>query len=432
MRHLFSGGVHPAGNKTANQGAPTPIHPPLVILPLRQHIGAPCRPLVKVGDRVDMGQKIGDGEGLCAPIHASVSGTVTAIGPNLHPGGGMVESIFIQNNFQNTPHPDLKPVPAPQTLTPEELFSIIREAGIVGMGGAAFPTQVKASSGQNKTEFLILNACECEPYITADDALMRTRPLQVLRGVQLLVNALSPRRTIIALEDNKPQAMAALREYLDKFPRVELLSLPTRYPQGAEKQLIRAVTHREVPPGGLPADVGCGVFNISTAHGIYEAVYEGMPLIRRIVTVTGDGVRQPQNFLVPIGTPFSVLIDAAGRLSGDADRVIAGGPMMGIAQPSLEVPVIKGSGCVLCLTGQRQPPHPVCIRCGKCVQVCPMKLQPLYLYRYGEAGNIAALKKFNLLDCMECGCCAYICPGELPLVERFRASKKAMKEATGT
>ena len=431
MRYLFSGGIHPAEKKEPSRGNPIPLQPPLVIIPLRQHIGTPCRPLVKVGDQVKIGQKIGDGEGLCVPVHASISGTVTAIGPNLHPGGGMVDAITIRNDGQNTLSPDLNPVPDPETLTAEELLDRIREAGIVGMGGAAFPTQVKAASGVHKTEFLIINACECEPYITADDTLMCTHPLQVLKGIQLLTNALSPKRTVIAVEDNKPQAIASLEEYLDQFPRMELLSLPTCYPQGSEKQLIRSVTHREVPPGGLPADVGCGVFNVSTAHAVYQAVYEGMPLIRRIVSVTGEGVKKPQNFVVPIGTLFSALIDAAGGLNRNADRVIAGGPMMGIAQSSLEVPVIKGSGSILCLTGHQKEPHPVCIRCGKCVEACPMKLQPLYLYRYGEAGDSTALKKFNLIDCIECGCCAYVCPGHLPLVDRFRASKKAMKEETG-
>ena len=432
MRYLFSGGIHPSAKKEYRRGTPTPIQPQQVILPLLQHIGAPCRPLIAVGDSVYMGQKIGDGEGMCVPVHASVSGKVLSIGPHLHPGGSMVESIVIQNDFQDTPDPGLTPHPAPESLSPEELVAAIQEAGIAGMGGAAFPTQVKTSSGLGKTEFLIINACECEPYITADDTLMCTQPLPVLQGIQLLARALAPKHTIIAVEDNKPQAISALREHLGQFSQFELRILPTRYPQGAEKQLIRSVTHREVPPGGLPAHVGCAVFNVSTAHAVYLAVYQGMPLIRRIVSVAGEGIQQPQTFLAPIGTPFSVLIQAAGGLTADADRIIAGGPMMGIAQSDPEVPVIKGSGSILCLTGYEKERHPVCIRCGKCVEVCPMKLQPLYLYRYGEAGDAQALERFNLADCMECGCCSYICPGHLPLVERFRKEKRRLKEGRGT
>ena len=434
MKRLFFGGIHPKYNKEMSTHITTfhTITPKQVVIPLQQHIGAPCQPLVNVGDKVLRGQKIGDGEGLCVPVHASVSGTVAAIEPRPHTSGRMVNAIVIDNDFQDTAIPaHTNDLPLEQ-LDSDQLLHSIREAGIVGMGGAAFPGNVKAVSAMGHVDTLIANACECEPYITADDTLMCTQPLQVLQGIQLLARALAPKHTILAVEDNKPQAISALREHLGQFSQLELRILPTRYPQGAEKQLIRSVTHREVPPGGLPAHVGCAVFNVSPAHAVYLAVYQGMPLCRRIVSVAGEGIQQPQTFLAPIGTPFSVLIQAAGGLTADADRIIAGGPMMGIAQSDPEVPVIKGSGSILCLTGYEKERHPVCIRCGKCVEVCPMKLQPLYLYRYGEAGDAQALERFNLADCMECGCCSYICPGHLPLVERFRKEKRRLKEGRGT
>lgn len=430
MKRLFFGGVHPADKKelTSNKGLIPLKSPESVVIPLRQHIGAPCKPLVKKGDKVSMGQKIGDGEGLCVPVHASVSGVVTAIEDRPHPGDGMVKSVIIRNDHKNTWHESIAPHPAPDKINARDLFRMIREAGIVGLGGATFSTEVKASGSKEKIDTLLINACECEPYITADDMLMMTEPKRVLQGVELFANALEPKRVVLAVEDNKKQAADAILKHLDKYPQIELKILPTRYPQGAEKQLIKAVTGREVPPGKLPADVACSVFNVSTMAAVQQAVYEGRPLIRRIVSVTGEGVKNPQNFLVPIGMSFSSLIDAAGGLKKDADRVIAGGPMMGKAVESLEVPVVKGTGSILCLLKEELTKKTDCIRCGKCVEVCPMNLQPLYLYRYEKAKDLKMLEKMNLFDCMECGCCAYTCPGKLPLVESFRAGKSALRE----
>lgn len=430
MKHLFSGGVHPADKKelTCDKEIQVIQPPKYVIIPMQQHIGAPCQPLVAVGDHVCMGQKIGEGEGLCVPVHASVSGTVTSVGPMPHPNGGTVTAVTIENDFQDTKYDAEASNISADQLTAKELFRMIREAGIVGMGGATFSTEIKAASSQNKIDTLIINACECEPYITADDALIRTQPKRILSGVQALARVLEPEKVIIAIEDNKQTAIRTLEQSLTEDSEIRLQTLPTRYPQGAEKQLIRAVTGREVPAGKLPADVQCAVFNVSTAAAVGQAIYEGEPLIQRIVTVTGEGIRNPQNFLVRIGTPFSVLIDAAGGLSEDADRVIAGGPMMGKAQSDLDVPVIKGTGSILCLKEQPKYEDPMCIRCGKCIEACPMYLQPLYLYRYEAAGDMKMLDQFHLTDCMECGCCAYVCPGRLPLVEHFRAGKRALKE----
>ncbi len=432
MKSLFFGGVHPEGRKELSASAPLTAMalPAQVAVPLRQHIGAPCKPLVAVGETVCMGQKIGDGEGLCVPVHAPVSGVVEAIEDRPHPGGGTCPAIIIKNDFLDTPHHTLKPHANPEQLAPAELVSILRESGLVGMGGAAFPTDIKSKTGMGYTGVLILNACELEPYITADDALLRARSGDVLRGLALLARILNPDQTVIGIEDNKPEAAAILRETLKDIPGVELRVLPTRYPQGAEKQLIQAVTGRQVPSGGLPKDVGCAVFNAATAFAAYRAVYEGMPLIERVVTVTGEGVKEPRNLIVRVGTSFQEVIGTAGGLGDDVWKVLSGGPMMGVAQGDLSVPVTKAVNAVLCLSSAQngESAHPVCIRCGKCLEVCPMGLEPLYLYRYSNAGDLDALKRLHLTDCIECGCCAYACPGKVPLVQGFRAGKRAMKE----
>ena len=431
MKHLFYGGIHPQYNKEMST-ADTVLHtivPRQVTIPMQQHIGVPCTPLVKVGDRVLLGQKIGDGEGLCVPVHSSVSGTVTAIGPRPHPTAGTVAAVVIDNDFQDAeaPHP-----PVPQTE--EDILNTIREAGIVGMGGAAFPGSVKALSAMGSVDTLIANACECEPYITADDVMLRTHPAQVLEGILILRRILHPRRTVLAVEDNKTQAIDLIRAHVKAYPDVELSVLPTRYPQGSEKQLIQALTGREVPPGQLPVRVGCAVFNVSTFAAIYRAVALGTPLTRRIVTVSGEAIAKPQNFIVPIGTPFRDLIEQAGGLNGRVERVISGGPMMGKALDDLSVPVVKATNAILCLPRDENAAakNPVCLRCGKCVSVCPVHLQPLYLYRFVNADRTDELERLNLVDCMECGSCAFACPGKLPLVERFRHGKKRLKETRAT
>ena len=430
---LFFGGIHPKYNKEMSTHV-TELHhitPKQVVIPMQQHIGAPCNPLVKVGDHVLRGQKIGDGEGLCVPVHASVSGTVVAVEPRPHTSGRMVNAIVIANDFQNETiqlHPHEGSLDA---LTNDEILHIIREAGLVGMGGAAFPGNVKALSAMGHVDTMIANACECEPYITADDSLLRTEPDHVLEGMMILRRVLEPERVVLAVEDNKAEAIARINAILGNYPGIELVVLPTRYPQGSEKQLIQSVTKRQVPPGKLPVSVGCAVFNVASFAAIYRAVRLGMPLVERIVTISGEAIDQPQNFVVPIGTPFHDLIELAGGLHDRTERVISGGPVMGVAQSDLSVPVIKATNSILCLLKDKNgaAENPVCLRCGKCVVVCPMRLQPLYLYRFTNAGRVDELQRMHLLDCMECGSCAFTCPGKLPLVETFRKGKQMVREA---
>ena len=360
------------------------------------------------------------------PVHASVSGTVVAIEQRPHPTLGQSLAVVIENDFQDT---TAYPNELPETA--DEILDTIRNAGVVGMGGAAFPGNVKALNSIGKVDTLIANACECEPYITADDSLMRTNPEQVLEGMMILCNILEPKRVVLAVEDNKSEAIEKMNKILGDFPKIEMAILPTRYPQGAEKQLIYALTGREVPPGQLPASVGCAVFNVSTFASIYRAVRFGMPLTQRIVTISGEAIVQPQNFIVRIGTSFQDLIEAAGGINDKTERVISGGPMMGIAQNDLSVPVVKATNSILCLMKDQNAAaqNPVCLRCGKCVSVCPMRLQPLYIYRFVKANRVDELERLNVNDCIECGCCSYTCPGKLSIAEQCRVGKKMLKEA---
>ena len=434
MARSFFGGIHPKENKHYAENAPVQEfrEPDLLVIPMGQHIGAPCKPLVKKGDLVTMGQKIGDNEGLCVPVHASVSGTVKAVEMRPHTSGTMMMSVVIENDHQDTLCPDIQPRTSEEVekLTPQELMGIIREAGIVGMGGATFPTHVKLSSALGKVDTIIVNASECEPYIVADDRLCQEYPEQFLSGLKIVMKILGLKEAHIGMEDNKPAAAKALKRAMDPKDGIVLDILPAKYPQGAEKQLIYAITGREIPSGALPAAVGCAVFNAATCKAIHDAVYEGMPLIRRIVTVSGDIVMEPKNLMVPIGTAFDVLSQAVGR-SENPYKVLSGGPMMGAAQYDLSVPVIKATNSILCLLKDENgaAENPVCLRCGKCVSVCPMRLQPLYMYRFTNAGKVEELQRLNILDCMECGSCAFTCPGKLPLVETFRKGKSLVREA---
>ncbi len=434
MAFSFFGGVHPKGNKeySEHKAVQEFPEPDLLVIPMSQHIGAPCKPLVKKGDPVTVGQKIGDNTGLCVPVHASVSGTVKAVEMRPHTNGTTVMSVVIQNDHLGTLCEDIKPRTQEEVdkLTPEELMNIIREAGIVGMGGASFPTHVKLSSAIGKVDTIIVNAGECEPYITADDRLCQEYPAEMLSGIQVIMKILGLNAAHIGIEDNKPKAIKSLKREIDPKTGIVVDVLPAMYPQGAEKQLIQAVTGREVPSGGLPASVGCAVFNAATCKAIHDAVYEGMPLIKRIVTVTGDIVMEGKNLMVPVGVTFNDLMEAVG-VSENPYKVLSGGPMMGAAQFDLSVTTIKAVNAITILghANKYAVDQPRCLRCGKCVDVCPMHLMPVLMYKALYSGSVEEMNSVNLMDCIECGCCAYNCPACVPLVLAFRSGKQVIRNA---
>ncbi len=434
MAFSFFGGVHPKENKwyardKAIQEFPAPD---VLVIPMSQHIGAPCKPLVKKGDLVTVGQKIGDNQGLCVPVHASVSGKVKAVENRPHTNGSTVMSVVIENDHQYTLCEEIKPRTQEEVdaLTAEELVSIIREGGVVGMGGATFPTHVKLSGGIGKVDTVIVNAGECEPYITSDDRLCREMPAELISGLKIIMKIFGLKEGHIGIEDNKPEAVKALNAQLCAADGITVDALPAKYPQGAEKQLIYAVTGREVPSGGLPAAVGCAVFNAATCKAIHDVVYNGMPLIKRVVTVSGDIIVEPKNLMVPIGTSFDDLIEACGR-SEYPYKILSGGPMMGAAQYDLAVPTIKGVNAITVL-GKANNFHVEdarCLRCGKCIDACPMKLMPVLLYKALQTNDVEEMKATNLMDCIECGSCAYTCPASVPLVLGFRVGKQVLRNA---
>lgn len=429
MSPSFFGGVHPYDSKAATHKKEIrPLSPPSsVAIPMSLHIGAPCEPCVKVGDKVFMGQKIGDSSSpVSAPIHASVSGVVSAVEPRLHPSGSLVMSVVIDNDGLDTPDESLASHEEPDIFNAEAVTKIIREAGIVGMGGAAFPTAFKIESGLGRVDTVIINAAECEPYITSDHRIMLERPDEVLTGIRILTKIFGLPSAHLAIEANKMDAVKLLQTRLDdKNSDIKISIMKTRYPQGAEKQLIQSITGREVPPGGLPADVGCVVFNLFTAYSVYRAVHEGMPVIERVVTVSGGAVAEPQNLRVRIGTPLDYIFEAAGGFKEEPYKIIMGGPMMGNAQHDLSVPIIKGTNALLALSKKedKSVENPVCIRCGKCISVCPMRLMPIYMQIYERRDDLEKLRELNVTDCIECGACSYICPGRLYLTQSFKTAK---------
>ena len=434
MAFSFFGGIHPKENKwySCDREIEEFPEPDILVVPMSQHIGAPCKPLVKKGDSVTVGQKIGECQGLGVPVHAPVSGKVKAVEMRAHTSGTSVMSVVIENDHKKTLCPEVQPRTQEQVdgLSPQELMDIIREGGVVGMGGATFPTHVKLSSAIGKVDTIIVNVSECEPFITADDRLCREYPGDVVSGLRIVMKILGMEKAHIAVEDNKPEAARSLKRVLANQTGITVDVLPAKYPQGAEKQLIYAVTGREVPSGGLPAAVGCAVFNAATTKAIHDVVYDGMPLIKRIVTVSGDILMEPKNLLVPIGTSFNDLIEACGY-SENPYKVLSGGPMMGVAQYDLSVPTIKGVNAITVLGKKNnfyvEEPH--CLRCGKCIDACPMRLMPVLMYKAAQTGDVAEMKEINLMDCIECGCCAYTCPASVPLVLGFRAGKQLIRNA---
>ncbi|KJR40184.1 electron transporter RnfC, partial [Candidatus Magnetoovum chiemensis] len=415
---FLKGGIHPAEKKeyTSSIEIKTAKIPKKIVIPLSQHIGAPCKPLVEVGARVKVGQKIGEASGfVSAPVHSSVSGKVVEIAAYALPTGRMSDAIVIENDNLDE---WIDHIVDDEYIekSPEILKARIKEAGIVGMGGATFPTHVKLSPPKEKTiDTIIINGAECEPYLTSDHRVMVERPDDVIDGLKILMRILSVSKGFIGIEENKPDAVKKLRDACRDKSDIEIRTLKVKYPQGAEKMLIKSIVDRDVPAGGLPMDIGVVVQNAGTAVAIYEACRYGKPLIERVVSVTGKGVAAPGNYKVRIGTFISSLVEECGGLKKDAAKIICGGPMMGFAIHSLEVPVIKGTSGIVVLT-EKEVAHSAkfshCIRCGRCVEACPMGLMPNMLSLLSEKSFYGECKDYNLFDCFECGCCTFVCPAK--------------------
>lgn len=433
--HPLRGGVHPPQCKTlSNQ---SPIHsvplPKQLIVPLLQHLGRSTEALVNVGDYVLKGQLIADSSSpISAAVHAPSSGTVSCIGPQPYPhvSGQLLEAIVIDTDGLETWCP-LEPVPDFYAASATKLLDKVRQAGISGLGGAGFPTVIKLTpKAHQPIKTLIINGTECEPYITADDLLMREKTAQLMLGIDILVHILQPEHVLIAIEDNKPEAIAAVRHALDSR-RYHVVALPTIYPSGGERQLIQILTGQEVPSAKLPAELGILCQNVGTVVAVHDAIIEGKPLISRITTLTGQALQRPMNVECLIGTPVAHLLELAGIQQAKRGRLIAGGPMMGFTLPSAAAPIIKTSNCILAATDTELPPPPPalpCIRCGDCAKVCPANLLPQQLHFYALGDDHPQLQAHNLFDCIECGACAYVCPSSIPLVQYYRAAKADIRE----
>lgn len=425
----FQGGVHPSYFKELTSAKPIRAaqDPVRVAIPLHQHTGAPCEPLVKAGDYVKVGQRIGDsGARLTAPVHSSVSGKVEEIAPRPVGGGMQALCVVIQSDGMNTLHEEVILRQNVDEFGPEQLKGIIRDAGIVGLGGAAFPTHFKLTPPPGeKFDTFVLNGAECEPYLTADHRVMVERPQDVVAGLRVLMRAAEVRKAIIGIEANKPDAISALEKALSGEKGISVVPLDVKYPQGAEKQLIKTLLDREVPSGGLPVHVGVVVNNAGTAVAVWEAVKLGMPLVERVVTVTGACIGEPQNLRVKIGTLVSEIIEQCGGFTEPPAKIIIGGPMMGVAQYTTDIPVVKGTSGILALSNldvEIVEPLP-CIRCGRCIEACPMGLMPLFINACAEKGRFEQAEEYRILDCIECGCCSFVCPSQRRLVQSIRYAK---------
>lgn len=437
MRTLyeFPGGIHPPENK--RQSSETPIRiadlPEQLIIPLQQHIGAPARTRVSEGDTVLKGDVLGDTEGaFSVPVHAPTSGKIERIGPHAvpHPSGLDDWCITLIPDGDDR-WGDRRPLPEPEQQDPDRLLAQIHEAGIAGLGGAGFPTGIKLRPPEgDPIRTLILNAAECEPYITADDRLIRDRADEVISGLQIARRILNPEQCLIGIEDNKPEAARAL-ETAAQGTGIEVVVIPTRYPSGGEKQLIQILTGQEVPHDGIPADIGILCQNVGTVAAMHRAVIHGEPLIQRITTLTGDALTEPGNVEALIGTPIHTLLNSAGFDESRAGDVLVGGPMMGFSLPDLAMPLVKTTNCLLAgSTGELPPPPPPqpCIRCGYCADACPMELLPQQLFWFAQSGENDKAEQHNLFDCIECGACSWVCPSQIPLVQYYRNTKDDIRE----
>ncbi len=425
----YYGGVHPSEKKELCENEPLLRFPEsdIMVIPLSQHSGAPAKPVVQVGDYVKVGQVIGEPAAfISAYIHSSVSGKVLAIEERVHPAtrGGL--SVVIENDKKYVVDESVKPKGDLSTLSKEDIVNIVKEAGIAGMGGAGFPTSVKLAPGK-PIEAVLLNGCECEPMLTADHKLLLHYADDVIYGLKAVMKAVEAPKGIIVIEDNKPDAVELLKSKCEAYDDIEVTVAKTKYPQGAEKMLIKRVLGRMVPSGGLPADVGAVVCNVSTVKAISDAIQKGMPLIERVVSVTGERIKKPGNYLVRIGTNVKEVIDYCGGITGGDDYIVKmGGPMMGIQLPSVDVAVIKGTNGIIAIE-KDESEAVACIKCGRCVDVCPMELSPLYFAKYHDEENWQGMKDKNVMDCMECRCCEYICSSKIPLLSKIKAGKAAVR-----
>ncbi len=429
-RFTFRGGVHPRPHKhlSSHEAIRSLPLPKRLYVPLQQHIGAPAEAVVQVGERVLKGQLLGRGNGrISAPVHAPSSGTVAAITAVTAPHVSALAVLAVvvetdgEDRWLETP-----PLPDPFSLPPEEVANQVAEAGIVGMGGATFPAAVKLRTGlRTGVRTLLLNGAECEPFLTCDDRLMQEMPEQVVDGARIMGHALQARNIMIVVEGNKPEALAALRNAARAWDDVSIVAAPTRYPMGSEKQMIQAVVGQEVPAGALGADIGVLVHNVGTAHAVHQALRQGRPLVTRIVTVTGEAVSHPRNLEVPVGTHIEELLRFCGGSQDNTARLLMGGPMMGQEVPSLQVPVVKGMNGIVALSPSQiqDAPQAPCIRCGRCVDACPIGLLPLEMSRRVQHDDLQGALDFGLIDCITCGSCAYACPARIPLVQYFRYAR---------
>ena len=426
----YYGGVHPSEHKEfsehlALQRFP---EPKTVVIQMSQHLGAPANPIVQVGDKVKVGQKIGEAAGfISAPVHSSVSGTVVAIEPRMHATRGCeMTAVVIESDGKNELHESVKPHKSYEELTPDEIIEIIKEAGIVGMGGAGFPTCVKLKPAK-PVDTILLNGCECEPMLTADHRVLLEFADDIIYGLKAILKTTGAEKGLIVIEDNKPDAIEHLQAKVADIDNIDVFVAKTKYPQGAEKTLIKRVMGRIVPNGGLPADVGVVVSNISTVKAISDAIQKGMPLIERVATVTGPKIKNPGNFIVKIGTNVKELIDYCGGTTEEDVLIKMGGPMMGFALDDLNVPMMKGSNGIIAIDTDETEPV-ACIKCGRCVDVCPMELSPLYFAKYADEQNWQGMKDMNVMNCVECRCCEFICSSKIPLVSKIKAGKLAVRE----